>query len=180
MLQRARYHGITLNKEKCEFEKEAIEFFGHVFTKKGLRPSPDKVRAIKNCGAPKSKDEVRSFLGMAGYLDNFIKDYASIAAPLHQLTRREIRFQWGKKEQKAFQTIQDNLSDERTKAYFDPNKQIILRTEASYNEGLSAALLQKTDKGIQPVQFISRTMTDAEKRYSQTEKDAFAIKWAKD
>ena len=151
-----------------------------MFTKNGLKPSPDKVRAIKNCGTPKSKEEVRSFLGMSGYLDNFIKDYASIAAPLHQLTRKESRFQWGKKEQKVFQTIQDNLSDERTMAYFDPNKQINLRTEASFNEGLSAALLQKTDKGMQPVHFISRTMTEAEKRYSQTEKDALAIKWAKD
>ena len=65
-------------------------------------------------------------------------------------------------------------------AFFDPSKPIILRTEASFNEGLSAALLQKTDRGMQPVHFISRTMTETEKRYSQTEKDALAIKWAKE
>lgn len=67
----------------------------------------------------------------------------------------------------------------RRLAFFDPSKPIILRTEASFNEGLSAALLQKTDRGIQPVYFISRTMTETEKRYSQTKKDALAIKWAK-
>ena len=61
-----------------------------------------------------------------------------------------------------------------------PSKPIIFRTEASFNEGLSAALFQKTDRGIQPVHFISRTMTETEKRYSQTEKDALAIKWAKE
>ena len=65
-------------------------------------------------------------------------------------------------------------------AYFDPDKQIILRTEASFNEGLSAALLQKTDRGMQPVHFISRMLTEVERKYSQTEKDALAIKWAKD
>ena len=64
-------------------------------------------------------------------------------------------------------------------AFFDPSKRIILRTEASFNEGLSSALLQKTDRGIQPVHLISRTMTETEKRYSQTEKDALAIKLAK-
>ena len=64
--------------------------------------------------------------------------------------------------------------------FFDPSKPIILRTEASFSEGLSAALLQKTDRGIQPVHFISHTVTETEKRYSQTEKDALAIKWAKE
>ena len=65
-------------------------------------------------------------------------------------------------------------------AFFEPSKPIILRTEASFNEGLSAALLHKKDRGIQPIHFISRTMTDTERRYGQTEKDALAIKWAKD
>ena len=65
-------------------------------------------------------------------------------------------------------------------AYFDPGKPIILHTEASFNEGLSAALLHQTDKGIQPVHFISRTMTDTKRRYSQTEKDVLATKWAKE
>ena len=55
--------------------------------------------------------------------------------------------------------------------FFDPDKHIILRTEGSFNESLSAAILSKTDRGMQPVHFISRTMT---------EKDALAIKWAKD
>ena len=56
----------------------------------------------------------------------------------------------------------------------------VLRTEASYNEGLSAGLFQRTEKGWQPVHYISRTLTDGERRYSQTEKDALCVKWAKD
>ena len=180
VLKGARDHGITFNREKCQFGKEQIEFFGHVFTKDGLKPSPDNVRAVKECGMPENKEAVRSFLGMAGYLDNFIQNYAAIAAPLYQLTRKETKFYLGKQEEEAFRKIQDGISSEKTMAFFEPSKPIILRTEASFNEGLSAALLQKTDKGIQPVHFISRTMTDTEKRYSQTEKDALAIKWAKE
>ena len=159
---------------------EQIEFFGHGFTKDGLKPSPDKVRPVKECGVPENKEAVRSFLGMAGYLDNFIKNYAAIAAPLYQLTSKETKFYWGKQEEEAFRKILDNISTEKTMAFFDPSKPLILRTEASFNEGLSASPLQKTDRGIQPVHFISRTMTKTEKRYSQTEKNAFAIKWAKE
>ena len=88
VLQRAKDHGITFNREKCQFGKEQIEFFGHVFTKDGLKPSPDKVRAIKECVVPENKEAVRCFLGMAGYLNSFIKKYAAIAAPLYQLTRK--------------------------------------------------------------------------------------------
>ena len=153
VLKRARDHGITFNREKCQFGMEQIEFFGHVFSKDGLKPSPDKVRAVKECGMPENKETVRSFLGMAGYLDNFIENYAGIAAPLYQLTRKETKFTWGKQEKEAFRRIQDSISSEKTMAFFDPSKPIILRTEASFNEGLSATLLQKTDSGIQPVHF---------------------------
>ena len=55
VLQRARDHGVTFNKEKCQFGKEQIEFFGHVFTKDGLKPSPDKVKAIKKCSPPENE-----------------------------------------------------------------------------------------------------------------------------
>ena len=109
VLKRARDHGITFNREKCQFGMEQIEFFGHVFSKDGLKPSPDKVRAVKECGMPENKEAVRSFLGMAGYLDTFIENYAAIAAPLYQLTRKETKFSWGKQEKEAFRRIQDNI-----------------------------------------------------------------------
>lgn len=152
----------------------------HVFTKYRLKPSPDKVRAVKDCGVPENKEAVRSFLGMAGYLDNFIKNYAAIAAPLYQVTRKETDYYWSKQEEEAFKKKQDNISSEKTMAFFNPSKPMILRTEASFNEGSLAARFQKTDKGVQPVHFVNRTMTETEKRYSQTEKDALAIKWHKE
>ena len=110
-----------------------------------------------------NKEAVRIFLGMAGYLDNFIQNYVAIAASLYQLTRKETRFHWGKQEEEVFQKIRDSISSEKTMEFFEPSKPIILRTEASFKKGLSASLLQKTDRGIQPVLFISRTMTDTEK-----------------
>ena len=64
-------------------------------------------------------------------------------------------------------------------AFFNPVRPIIVRVEASYHEGLSAGLFQETEKGLQPVHFISRTMTDVEKKYNQTEKGALAVHWAK-
>ena len=125
---------MAFNEEKCQFGKEQIEFFANAFTKDGLKPSPHKVKAIKECSPPESKEAVRSFLGMDGYLDNYISNYAAIAAPLYQLTRKE-----EEEEENAFRKIQDTISNDKTMAFFDPSRPIIPRTEASYNQGLSAA-----------------------------------------
>ena len=95
---------------------------------------------------PGNKEAVRGFLGMAGYLDNFIKNYAATAAPLNQLTREETKFYWVKEEETSFRKMQDSISSEETMAFFDPSKPIILHTEPSVHEGLSAALLQKTNR----------------------------------
>ena len=179
VLQRAADFGITFNREKCQFGVEEIEFYGYRFTKDGLKPTPDKVRAVKESQPPESKGAVRSFLGMIGYLSKFIPRYSSLTAPLRELTRKNTKFRWGVKENTAFETLKESITSKDTMAYFNPTRPIVLRVEASYHEGLSAGLFQETDKGLQPVHFISRTMTDTEKRYSQTEKDALAVGWAK-
>ena len=88
------------------------------------------------------------FLEMAGHLENYISNYAAVAAPPYQLTRKDTKFKWEKEEEKVFRKIQDNISNDKTMTFFDPFRPIILRTETSYNQGLLAALLQKTDKGI--------------------------------
>jgi len=178
VLQRAKDYGIKFNREKSEFCKTQITFFGHLFTSEGLKPDPRKIEAVLNCKEPKSKEEVRSFLGMTGYLDNFITNYATLSAPLTNLTRNKTKFKWNNEEKEAFEKLKSAITSSETMAYFDPNKQTTLRTEASFHEGLSAALFQKGPLGQQPIHFISRRLSDTEKRYSQTEKDALAVKWA--
>ena len=91
--------------------------------------------------------------------------------------RRKI--QSGRKKKKSIQEDTEQHLRQQESGIFDPSSPIILRTEANYNQGLSAALPSKTDKSIQPVHFISCTKTETEKRYSQTEKDPLAIKWVK-
>ena len=179
VLQRAMDFGITFNPDKCQFGVEEIEFYGHKFTKDGLKPNPDKIRAVKESSPPKSKEAVRSFLGMTGYLSKFIPRYASLTAPLRKLTHKDTKFKWGAEQNEAFENLKASITSESTMAYFNPARPIVVRVEASFHEGLSAGLFQETGCGLQPVHFISRTMTDTEKRYSQTEKDALSVHWAK-
>ena len=83
-------------------------------------------------------------------------------------------------EKITLKEVKGAITSKDTIAFFNPKLPIMERVEASYNEGLSAGLFQRSAKGWKPVHFISRSLADVEKRYSQTEKDALCVKWAKD
>ena len=144
-----------------------ITFYGYRFDQEGLRPTPEKVQSIHECEPPRSKTEVTSLLGITGYLSKFIPRYASLTKPLRDLTRIETKFHWGSTEDKAFKDVKAAITSKDTIAFFNPKLPIIVRVEARYNEGLSAGLFQQSGKGWQPVHFISRSLTDVEKRYNQ-------------
>ena len=105
--------------------------------------------------------------------------YASLTNPLRELTHKDIKFHYGPEEDNASEELKANISNKDTMAFFNPKLPIMVSVEASYNEGLPAGLFQQSTKGWQPVHFISRRLTDVEKRYSQTEKDALCKKWTK-
>ena len=75
---------------------------------------------------------------MTGYLSKFVPRYTSITAPLRKLTQKDVRFQWGKDEQVAFEKLKESITSDKTMIFFNPNKAIVVRVEASYHDGLSA------------------------------------------
>ena len=130
MLTRLRDHGLTLKLAKFKFGKEEVEFYGVKFTGEGMKPAKEKVRALKECGDPSSKEGVRSFLKMVGYMSRFIQNFAEIAAPLRQLTKSASTFQWGSQEQEAFDSLKDSLTEQTTLSYFVPGKPIRIYIDA--------------------------------------------------
>ena len=120
VFQRAEDYGITFNKPKCHFGQSQITFYGYRFDQEGLKPTPEKVQAIYECEPPRSKTEVRSFLGMTGYLSKFIPRYASLTKPLRDLTRTETKFHWGLTEDKAFKEVKGAITSKDTVAFFQP------------------------------------------------------------
>lgn len=75
LIQQLEIHNLTVRKEKCEFVKPTLDFHGHLFTTKGLKPSPSKVKAVCECSPPKSKEEPVSFLQMMAYLSRYISNF---------------------------------------------------------------------------------------------------------
>ena len=170
---------LTLNKSKCEFNKQSISFFGFVFSEKGISPDPMKVESIEKAFPPTTTHAVRSFLGMATYCAKFIPHFSDVSEPLRKLTKKDQPFLWGKEQERSFHTIKNLLTSTDVMAYFDPNKETELVTDASPS-GLSAILMQNTPgtKDRRVVAYASRVLTDVERRYSQTEREALAVVWA--
>ena len=109
--KRLHEKGVTLNREKCEFSKDQIAFYGLVFTDKGVKPDPPKIEAVQKISAPQNVSEVRSFLGMMKYCSRFIPDYATLCELLWRLTQKEMKWSWSSEQECAFQELKAKLTD---------------------------------------------------------------------
>ena len=154
-----------------------IEFYGHRLTQNGLKPSREKVKALKECGEPTTKEGVRSFLQMVGYMSRFIPNFSQIAARLRALTKHKVQFKWEEEEQVAFRRLKESLKEETSLAYFVPNQPIRVHVDAGKKMEstsnvpgrLCAILTQQHEKGVwRMCNVANRTLTDIETRYGQT------------
>lgn len=177
-LSRLQQHNLTHNLQKCKFVKKNLNFFGLVFSDHGVSPDPKKVEALSNTKQPTTVSEVRSLLGTANYSSKFIRNYATITAPLRELTCKNTRFTWTSKHQAAYETLKQALIDSPVMSHFDTSKETSVLVDAS-PVGLSAILIQKdpNQNASNITAYASRALLPVEQRYSQTEKEALAIVW---
>ncbi len=177
VLSRFTMRGVKLNKTKCKFGLSKIDFMGHTITGKGMMPSAEKVKAIKEARIPHTVTELKSFLGLVNFCGRYIYDLASKTAQLRELTKSNVKWKWEKKHQKEFEELKKSLTSDQVLAYFDKNAKTKIVTDAS-PVGIAAVLLQsKEGHDYKPVIYVSRSLSDVEKRYSQTEKEALGVVW---
>lgn len=164
--------------EKCIFGVTELEFLGHKITPKGITPSDAKVTALTAFRKPENANEVRSFLGLANYLSRFIPNLATVDAPLRSLTKKGVSFEWLAKHETAFNEIKAALSKSTALGFFKRQDRTLVMADAS-PIGLGALLIQVDSQGEHRViSFASKSLTETEKRYCHTEKEALSIVWS--
>nr|CAD39843.2 OSJNBb0072N21.12 [Oryza sativa Japonica Group] len=166
-LRDARLFG---NLEKCTFCTDRVSFLGYVVTPQGIEVDQAKVEAIHSWPVPTTITQVRSFLGLAGFYRRFVKDFSTIAAPLHELTKRNVTFTWAAAQRNAFDTLKDKLTHAPLLQLPDFNKTFELECDAS-GIGLGGVLLQE-DK---PVAYFSEKLSGPSLNYSTYDKELFAL-----
>ena len=169
--------GLTLNKNKCVFRKEEVDFLGFKITSKGIKAG-QKVQGIIDIPTPTSVKSVRSFLGMINQFSRFNPNISEYSAPLRELLRKDCSWIWDTKQEESFRILKEELQNTKTLSYFDVNKKTILTTDAS-DHGIGAILTQEDENGNRKmIGAASRSLSDTEKRYATIEKEALGVVWA--
>lgn len=160
------------------FKVKELEFLGHIITSNGICPVKTKSDAILSFRQPRNEAEVRSFLGLANYMNKFIYDLATIDEPLRRLTQKGVHFEWNDEHAKAFEAIKRAMNKAGKLGFYDVNDRTVVVTDAS-PVGLGAILAQyDQNKQLRVVSYASKSLTDTETRYCQTEKEALSLVWA--
>nr|GFC58625.1 putative reverse transcriptase domain-containing protein [Tanacetum cinerariifolium] len=94
---------------KCEFWIPKVQFLGHVIDSQCIHVDPAKIESIKDWASPKSPTEIHQFLGLVGYYRRFIEGFSKIAKPMTKLTQKKVKFEWGDKQEAAFQLLKQKL-----------------------------------------------------------------------
>lgn len=179
VFRKLREFKLCANREKCNFACNRIKYLGHYITSKGLEVDPDKTAAIQKMPAPKTVKQIQSFLQTCSWYRRFIPNFSEVARPLSNLTKKKVSWEWGKEQERSFETLKNLLTSPPVLGQNDSSKPYILKTDAS-NYALGAVLLQGSGAEEHPIEYASRLLTKAEANYSTIEREALAIVWALD
>ena len=173
-LQILREHRLYAKVSKCAFFRHEVEYLGHVVTAAGIHPDQKKVQAVRDWKIPETVHDIRSFLGLAGYYRRFIPQFARIAAPLTELTKKTVPWRWSLREGEAFNALKDALLSAPVLHLADAKKEYTVTCDAS-DYAVGAVLSQKYEDGEHPVAYESRKMNSAEMNYPTHERELLAV-----
>ncbi|KAJ8364628.1 hypothetical protein SKAU_G00134590 [Synaphobranchus kaupii] len=174
VLAAIRQAGLRLNPKKCQLLRRETAFLGHIVSERGIATDPSKVAAVRDWPVPGNVGELRSFLGLASYYRRFVRDFATLASPLHRLTDKCRPFVWQEGQSMAFDQLRAALTEAPVLAYPDALRPFIVDTDAS-NTGVGAVLSQEDEDGERVVAYYSRALGKAERNYCVTRRELLAV-----
>ena len=169
-MSRCQLKGIKLNSQKLEFKCDEVPFHGHLLTAEGLKPDPEKVRAIVEMPRPEKRDDILRLNGMVNYLSRFLPNLSDVMKPLRDLTHKDAVWCWDDLQEKAWNDVKNLIVSAPVLAYYKPSEVLEIQCDSSQS-GLGAALMQNGH----PIAYASRALTETESRYAQIEKEMIAI-----
>lgn len=163
---------IGLNKSNFCMRK--LKFVGHIIDEAGIAIDGSRAQAIQNYKEPKSVSQVRSFLGLASWFRKFIENYSDIAAPMINLTKKNVKFQWNSEQKLAFESMKNALATALVLAYPNYDLPFLIETKSS-DIGICAILSQIHENISKPISFMSAKLNEAQMKYHPIERECLAV-----
>ena len=170
VLQIIKQESLFCKLKKCEFNQTELKFVGHIVGAKGIRPDPEKLSAVTGWPAPHNIHELRKFLGFTNYFRKFLQGYSQRTAPLTNLLRKNVAYEWTKICQESFDQLKIDLTSAPVLVSPDTTQSYELIADAC-GTGIGSVLLQNE----KPIAFESRKFNPAEQNYTVTEQELLAI-----
>ncbi|XP_055951586.1 uncharacterized protein LOC129987653 [Argiope bruennichi] len=181
VLKRIGAANLTVKPSKCQLAQSRTKYLGHMVGDGVRTPAEAKIKAVIDFPTPKTKTQIRAFLGLAGYYAHYVEKFSVIATPLTnalkgRMTKEQIR--WTPECEQAFQELKMSLTKKPVLHAPDYTKKFIVQTDAS-DVGMGVVMSQLDSEGKEhPILYLSKKFSDAEKKYSTTEKECASIVYA--
>ena len=153
---RCKEKNIRLNDAKAAIHQDNITFTGHRISAEGVQPDQSKIAAILDMPSPTDVHGVRRLCDMVQYHAKFMPNVVCDLEPIRALTKDNV-WNWSRECDKALNAVKRKVTNTPVRAYFDPEKELVLQVDSS-KDGLGTAILQ----GGRPTGFASRALTQAE------------------
>ena len=137
----------------------------------------EKVQGVIEWPVPRSVKDVQKFLGLANCYKQFVKDFAKIAKLLHEMTRKEIKWSWGERQQRAFEELKEKFMTKPVLVTPDLDKEMRVKADISDFAMEGVLLIKCKDEKWRPVAYISKSLNEAERNYEIYDKEMLAIIW---
>jgi len=170
-----RQQGMKLKPSKSGFHQRETEYLGFLINNEGVKVDPIKTAAIWDWNAPTNKKGIQEFMGFCNFYPHFINGFSRTAKPLYNRTKKDVVWEWGNKEQTAFDELRQKLCSTPVLTYFKGGRPLLVETDASQYVCSGILSQQDEDGKWRQIAYRSKTRKPAECHYDVHDKEMLAI-----
>ena len=175
IIKRLEENNLYVKLEKCKWKVREIGFLGVVIGPEGIKMEKEKVKGVLDWLTPKYVKDMQKFLGLANYYCQFIEGFASIARPLHNMVKKDQKWNWTEKQERAFRELKERFTKELVLAAPDLDKKIRMEVDASDYATGGVLFMECEDRLWRLVAFLSKSLNETERNYEIHDKEMLAI-----
>ena len=175
VIRRLEENDLYVKPEKCKWKVREVEFLGVVIGPEGIKMEKEKVKGVLEWPTPKYVKDVQKFLGLANYYRRFIKGFAMVARLLHDIVKKDKKWEWTERQEEAFRELKKRFTEKPVLAAPDLDKKMRMEVDASDYVMGGVLSMECRDRLWRPVAFLSKSLNETERNYEIHDKEMLAI-----
>jgi len=175
IIKRLEENDLYMKPEKCKWKVREVGFLGVVIGPEGIKMEEEKMKEVLEWPTPKCVKDVQKFLGLANYYCRFIEGFAAVARPLHNMVKKDKKWDWTERQEKAFKELKERFMKEPVLAAPNIDKKMRMEVDTS-DYATGGVLSMECEDGLwRPVAFLSKSLNETERNYEIHDKEMLAI-----